>query len=349
MVNFTDYCENPSKYADSTPQYQQDMWNPLCDARNSLSKISAKQMLGYGDDVLQFGGKVLEGMIESLLTPEGAAMFIGTVGGPKLLKMFTKKLEQKALQTAEKAAEKAGETASEVCEDAATDLAEDEGGEMAANAMATTIAEEVGESAATLALEAEVMEAMVAVLGPIGVAIDVILMVQMIGQLIDAWDPLGFSKELSADQIDKMGNNFNDVFKRQYLSDFSTQTDEFNRNLYSGSQGWPVEYYADSSLKKYSLNKDGGLGTAKEEQILKFNYMSLYLKSLTVNSAGKPLFPRSKRKVPLPSSADAHPIMTSISKQMAGSNTVVENWFDKYFIFIVLLAIIFVIFIYTVK
>lgn len=144
------------------------------------------------------------------------------------------------------------------------------------------------------------------------------IIIQLLGAIIDAWDPNGYGEELDARSLEQFSNMFNDGFMRAFLSTASVGKDEFGRPIYFTQ--WPIEYYADNILNDELSSEDD------ENKI--FEYCLFYWNHLKINSNGEVIKYGDDKN--LPSNDDFSRYARSFSLLISDKNTAVANWLYKW-------------------
>jgi hypothetical protein len=170
-------------------------------------------------------------------------------------------------------------------------------------------------------------------------SVSVILLIQaivmLIGMILDAWDPHGFNKMLTGDDLTQMSNTFNAEFENIVLSSMVRTKGAFG-NPITMSQ-WPIEYYADNFLggengshdDKYWINR-------RVSHILDYTF------ALKMNSNGYDIIWPKGNQI---GQKSFDTIGDSIAMVMSDGNSVVGHWLAKYWIAILIILVAILIFI----
>ena len=331
MVSIEEYCKNPQEYQDSLPAETVAYYNDICKARKGVSNDWEKRVKKMGDKawdgvkgVGEFIPQFLGQMIEGILTPDGLKM-LAIFEGVSL----TSKIALNAILRA--IAKGVGD---EVME-AAAELATEAGAEFVSNAILTTaISQAVEEgTAASLAFEITSMTA-----EAVSVVAMVFMIVQLLGMIFDAWDPEGYNKMLDADIMEDLIVKFDQVFEQKFLSGVTGFKDSVGRPMFANV--WPIEYYADSMIMS-----DLPPGSTDVKQ---FDYHVQYFLHLQYNSDGyKIIWPRNMPN--LIDNSFFNKFATQYALMLGNSNTVVANWFKKYWIILAVVIIALIILLLVIK
>ena len=334
-VDFAKYCDDPAKYA-GLPKQERDYWNNVCSLTNGLNILDKNFWKNFGKEwkkLGKFGLKILNNMVNGIFSPMGLeylSIFMGV--------NLTGKAALFALRSfLQNAAEKGiAEAAAEI---AAKDGIEDISGVLIDVVVANQITAMVVEETAKLSTE-------IAVVDFIGEATDDVLIVQMIvqflGMIMDTWDPCGFDQMLTGSMLKQMSDIFNGEFETQVLSSISSTKGVFGKPVVMAT--WPIEYYADTLLPK-----ENGAYDDKYWVNRRLFHIFNYIYSLKVNSNGIPIY-WPPGGTPDSSNPDYWvDAKTSISYVISDDNAVVGQWISKWWIVLVLLAIVFVVFILLLK
>ena len=155
------------------------------------------------------------------------------------------------------------------------------------------------------------------------------MILMLISTIMDSWDPCGFDTEINSAAVSKFSNLFDTVFMEKILS-ISYYTPE-----------WPSEYYADSIITSSSyIDK-----TEYNKKIIK--YTTLYLSNLSTNSNG--IIVCTPPPQSLITMSDFDKLENQLMLLLADNNTVVENWFYRFWPLILFIVILIFIFIFAIR
>ena len=154
------------------------------------------------------------------------------------------------------------------------------------------------------------------------------MILMLISTIMDSWDPFGFDTEINSAAVSKFSNLFDTVFMEKILS-ISYYTPE-----------WPSEYYADSIITSSYVDK-----TEYNKKIIK--YSTLYLSNLATNSNG--IIVCTPPPQSLITMSDFDKLENQLMLLLADNNTVVENWFYRFWPLILFIVILIFIFIFAIR
>lgn len=317
-VSIDKYCADPQEYTNSLPQATKDYYNSICVAKSNISNSWKEQTEKLGLTIVEFPFT----MLQSILSPEGLkllSIFVGVdLTGKAALNGIYRTI--------------ASGIGPEVME-AATEMAAETGASFVNNAILTSVLANAIEEG-TFAARAFMITSMIAEMA--SATMTILTIVQILGAIIDAWDPEGYGNELDADTLDIIVDGFNDQFMTTFLSDVTSGKDEFGRP--TKYNVWPVEFYADYII-----------GDAKKDVYDKkmFLYMTEYLQNLKVNSDGDAIAWPTNTELIKPSVFDQY--ANQYSMIIADKNTIVANWVRKYWLILLTIAIIIVIILLFLK
>lgn len=320
-VDIDGYCNDPSKYF-NLPEKTRDYYNNICTLRTSVSKsTSGIDWSGVGNAI----PTAMVGMLQGIFSPQGLEMISIFMGVD-----ISGKLAMNAVLRA--IARGAGP---EVM-DAAADMAAKEGASFVNNAILTSVLSAAVEegSAEAIALSAAKIAADAA-----ETATGVLMVVQLLTAVLDAWDPEGFGNALDGTSMTTINTNMNSAFVTSFLSSVTAGTDEFGNPI--NTVTWPVEYYADNVIS--SEKKDVYRGKY-------FLYVAEYLRNLTVNSDGNPIIWPKDTNAPLINTSHFDQLSSRFSSVLANQNSVIANWINRFLpIIIIILVIAIFIFVFLIK
>lgn len=315
-IDINDYCKNPINYTYLPPQTRK-YYDHICQLRNTINKDWEEQLKKLGIAITSFPGE----FIMSIFTPSGLEMMSIFMGIDLSSKLALNGILRGIAR---------GVSADVM--DLATELAAEEGALFVNNAILTTVlADSVEEG--TLAATAFMITTTIA--ESISTIISIITIVQILGSIIDSWDPEGFGNELNAETLDIINREFDNEFISHFLSVVTVGNDRFGRPEHLTS--WPVTYHIDSLLAQ----------SGKKNQTKLFDYVFEYLSALKFNSNGEPLFPRQKGGELINPNLEKH--ADQISLLISNQNTVVAKWVRNNFLIIIIFAIFILIAIYFLR
>jgi hypothetical protein len=360
-VSINQYCDNPADYknvaglTNDTRAY----WDTYCAARIASRKAGMPSTGALSN----FNADLLVNLINGLMAPESLEIIGSMLGGIIALKLvkaaignFVKNgLSDVALKAAQdyiiKGGSKFAANSTGVFSgifgdsafvdkgvlDAAKSAAEDALAKSAAEGAAEAAAVEGAEFAGRYAVAACVDAA--EFIGDIASGIGIVMMVvQVVGMVLDVWDPCDLNEQLTASVIEVYNTSFNTAFRRNLLVSMESSRDSYGRITYSAI--WPVRYYAEKSAL-IPIKKD-------YYDAIHFSYMATYLDSLTYNSDGDPIFHPPPGHGTLLSNEVIKGLELSTFGIIGNNNTVVENWLIRWwplFVGAFILVIVILIFI----
>ena len=154
------------------------------------------------------------------------------------------------------------------------------------------------------------------------------IILMIISSIMDSWDPCGFDTQINSSAVSKFSNLFDNVFMEKILS-ISYYVPE-----------WPLEYYADSIITSSYVDK-----TEYNKKIIK--YTTLYLSNLATNSDG--IIVCTPPPQSLITMSDFDKLENQLMLLLADNNTVVENWFYRFWPLILFIVILIFIFIFVIR
>jgi hypothetical protein len=203
------------------------------------------------------------------------------------------------------------------------------------NAILKLVADDSAEVAADLAAVEFIGEA-------VSEVAEILMIIQLLGMVLDSWDPNGFNQMLTGSMVKTISDVFNAQFETIVLQSMTKTHGAFGKPVVLAT--WPIEYYADSLIAKetgayddkYWLNRTVGLT---------FDYIG----SLKANSDGVPIYwpPGGDQATKNQDTWDQ--FKDSVALVAADGNAVVGQWISRWWIVLLLLAIVFVIFILLLK
>lgn len=329
------YCDNLPDSANSPGITEQTKkyWSNYCELRQKIQN----QPMPSHKSLRQGGVDALEGMFNSLFTPQGME-FMSGLYGTKILYSSVKKAVGRFIENG----------LSKEAREVAINFIKNGGDEAVANAGAIAsdiksgiafvnidVATEAGYDATSTVLAGlfEVFDAIAGIL-------EAAMIVQMIGMIFDSWDPCDLNNQLDANALHSFSQSFNDQFRMTILQNISTMNDSYGRTIINGE--WPVEYFADQTvLQQYKQ---------KEYKKISTQLVLEYLNNLRFNSCGQPI-PKVRAGTGRLISNDT---INSFEKDslifFSDNNTVVSNWLYKWWpIFLGLFIVLIVLFVVIKK
>jgi hypothetical protein len=327
VVSIDDYCKNPEDWKSKLPTNVIDYYNTICTAREGTSQHKTN----IGDIGKAFGEELLH-MIQGLLSPEGIGLISAVMGinfaSKQMFEYFVKSLSKSLTgSVADAMAGMVAEGASEAAINCSAILS---------NFMSTLTLDAFGESAGKYALGtllkgAEMIGDIISEVG------DILLILQVIGMIFDAWDPCNLSNALDADTISTFNTAYDLTFRKNVVNIADSIQDVYGNSVLI--YVWPLEYFADK----------GFLAQAKEDYYspIRQKFMVMYLQSLDFNSDGEQI------NWPTGGNLVTNDILSGLGKTLAleaaDENTVVANWLSKwwpllaFFIMVLIIIIVFLI------
>lgn len=336
-VSIDQYCNNPSQYAndpgltDQTKKY----WNTICEARDEL-KNQKQTRTNFADGT----GGGIQNFIMGMFTPD-ALKFLGAFTGGIIIVSQAKKaivnwikdgLSADLVKVAEDFARAGGDIEAAngtlVLDGIWRRMAFDqliEGGE-----------EVVGYSAGRYAVTA-LLKALEELGGILNALLIVQMVIQIIGMIFDSWDPCNLNVQLNKDLLKEYGDSFNQGFRSQVLQSIGTVQDSYGQVIETTT--WPIEFYAERSVL-IPIKKSYYDGVA-------LRYAMHYINSLQYNSLGEPISWKSNAR--LINNNDLKQLENSIATALSDDNTVVANWFVRYWPVLLLLVIVLIVIFLFIK
>lgn len=326
VVTIDEYCKKPEGWKSKLPDNVIKYYDSVCKSRSGVNDKGTA--IG---DIGKAIPKALLKMLEGMLAPQSLALLgaaYGVVVGIKMafsvaVKSLTSGLPESITTAMDEMVE---EGVSEAAVNASVLLE---------NFMATMTVEMFGEAAGSYALGAllQAAEMMVPGLKWIGF---VMLFVQFLGMVFDAWDPCKLNDQLNAKAIDTFNGVYDKVFRLNVLPMVDSMKDAYGETfqLYV----WPIEYFAER----------GFLLQEKEDYYrpIRTKLMVRYLNSLDYNSDGQPIYwPKGGNLV---NNDQLKGMANTLALVAADDNTVVANWLAKWWplvVFAIVVLIIIIVFI----
>ena len=290
-----------------------------CDVECKLADDLVKASEGF----FKYSAETAMNIIASLFTPQGLKMLGIFTGVDVTAKVFYNAVARCIARGLGKDVMAA-----------ASKAAIDSGGELVTNAMLNTVitsAVKEGTIASFAFSGLKLIETVCSTL------MFIQMVIQLLGAIIDAWDPAGYGEELDARSLEQFSSMFNDGFMRIFLSTASVGKDEFGRPIYFTQ--WPIEYYADNIL-----NDD--LSSDDDESNI-FKYCLEYWNNLKINSNGEEIKYGDDKN--LPSNDDFSRYARSFSLIISDNNTAVAKWLYKWLPIVILLLALLIVLLILLK
>jgi hypothetical protein len=312
MVDLNKYCKYPLRYQ-NLPLETRTHYDHICSLKSSFGFDWKEQGSKLGLNLVNFPTN----FILSIFTPEGLEMLSIFMG----VNLTTKSSFNFLLRGISKG------VGPEVMETASA-LALERGALYVNNSILTTVLTSAVEEGSVAAMGLAVTKAVTAALSQLEV---VVIIVQTLGALIDAWDPEGFSNELDANAMDAINETFNSEFITRFLETVTIGKDKYGRPIHLS--GWPVEYHLDAMLAAEDPNPH------KDQNIKMFQYIVEYLDSLEYNSDGQRILHADPNDDTELIDASMFPKLSNqLVMTISDKNTVVANWVKTHW-FIILLGV----------
>lgn len=333
-----DYCKNPNDYkndpslTDKTKLY----WNQFCQLQKDLGKAKMPSNKNIG----QCTDQAFSQMIAGIFTPQGLEM-LSIISGAMILGKTAKAQLKKILGSWVK------NGLSEAQRDAVKQFVKDGGDYASANSGAIIdgitqdlvyVDVEVAEAAGYSGGRFAVSELLVGVADIIGKFVDFAMAVQLLGMVLDAWDPCNLNEELDATALKQMTLSFDSAFRTSMAISIQSTKDSYGNITLN--ETWPIEYYAEKSALIPFKNDYYGPRSQY--------YISRYLNTLQLNSNGSPIFhEKGGRAI---TNEDVNALESQLTGFLSDGNTVIQNWIIKWWpLLIGIVILIIVIFVYIRK
>lgn len=312
MVDINRYCKYPIRYQ-LLPQDTRTYYDHICSLKSSFDSNWKNQASKLGLSLLNFPVN----FISSIFTPEGLEMlsiFMGVNLTSKsslnfLLRGIAKGVGPEVMETAGA-------------------MALERGALYVNNSILTTVLTSAVEEGSVAALGLAITEAVTAAISELEV---VLIIVQTLGALIDAWDPEGYSNEFDADAMDAINETFNSEFITRFLETATISKDKYGRPIHL--IGWPIEYHLDAMLAADDSQP------RKDQNVKMFEYIVEYLDSLKYNSDEQLILHINPNdKTELIDDSVFPKLSNQLVMTISGQNTVVVNWVKTHW-FIILLGV----------
>ena len=302
LTGIQKYCCNPSKYKDDYPAQTINYYNSLCRSRKSAQAAWNHNHNRFAKDGRKAGDLALQ-LLSAMLQPESLAMLAAfhyvPLSAQKFRQNLVKKLEDwgdarkkaKAEEIAESTAEEGGSG-----EAVATNMSS----EIAAEALQETVWQDAAAYVVNLGAEA------------ISLAFEALMWVQLLGMVLDMWDPEHYGVLLDAKALQHVSDALNQGF--QGLMTGITTTDQYGFPISLAS--FPQEFFADGLFPQEDAD------FAKDTQTAMIQYNTAALKALEVD--------------PHPSDGSAPPpeywqkVKQTVDMILAEDNTVLANWMHRW-------------------
>ena len=307
MVNLYEYCKHPFRFQ-QLPVETRTYYDHICRLKESFNSKTQISKVGQGLTNLP------NVLVSSILSPEGLEMlsiFMGVnlttkVSLNLILRGIAKGVGPRVMEAASVAAVERGALYVNSC-------------------VLTTALTSAVEEGSAAAVGLAILDAVSVSLSEIEV---VVMIVQTLGTLIDAWDPEGYSEELTSESMSAINDAFNSDFITRFLSTTTIAKDKYGKPIHLS--GWPVEYHLDAMLA-------AGDSTPPQDQKLKlFGYIVEYLDSLEYNSDGQRIARDPNDVAPLIDESDFLDFANRIEITLSGQNTVVAKWIRTHWIIVLL-------------
>ncbi len=334
VVTIEEYCANPSAYVNKLSDFTRKYYDGICKAKQELSNIPPPSK---GEQIGEAIAKLPTGMIESFLTPSGLEMlgiFMGIEIAPKLL--------------AGGVLRAIGAGIGKSIADVTAELAAEEGGSyfLANNALMIKVLSNAAEEGSAAAFAITAVEAITTSLDVIGV---ILLIVQLLTAVLDAFDIGGWNEEMDAKSLQHIVDTMNSAFAEGVLSKLSTAASATGTKVIF--RQWPLEYYADLTILP------GAVGAPSQDLCVtkeKCSYDTIleeaafeYLGSLRFNSNGYPIvWPKGGR---LLNESDFQKLADHVDYIISDQNVIVALWIKRWWIVILVVVILLVIFILAIR
>ena len=102
---------------------------------------------------------------------------------------------------------------------------------------------------------------------------NILAVIQLLGMILDAWDPVGYGQELTAETLQHLVDEFNRTFQATFMNQVPIGSDEFGKPIYPDA--WPIEYIVPPDQE------------SEDENL--WLYIVEYLDNLKFNSDGYPI------------------------------------------------------------
>lgn len=308
-ISFYNYCKRPVDYQ-YLPESTRKYYDHICSLQNSIDSDWKKNAAEIGSAIAQLP----QNIISNMFTPKGLEVLSIFMG----IDLTSRAAMNGILRGIAKG------VGPEIME-AAASLAKTQGALFVNNSILTSVLASAVEdgSAAEIALMSTR-----AISTGATVVTSIISIVQILGNIIDSWDPEGYSQELNSDTMQVINDKFNEEFIDHFLSSVSIGKDRFGHEQHY--KQWPVEYNASTMLAAQAQHGD-------ERQKKLFLYITEYLGALEYNSDGEAMFPKQQGGE-LVNPAIFPELANSFELVVSNQNTVVLGWMKKHLVWIALIS-----------
>jgi hypothetical protein len=315
-----EYCKKPEDFKNNpsiTPTTRK-YWDQYCKAIDDLSSIKCPESKGFGN----VAPGVLEGMGLGLLSPEGLKMISMMVGGEwaigKLQKAIQAGFAKYGLTKAER--EMAKGLVKQGFKKAVLNDAIVSSKLFKSMAYVDIQVAKAGGYYAGRASMFRIVRFMNAFFKALTYIDLVSSVIQFVSIAFDAWDPCKLNQKMSASMLNDMTNTFNDTFRDACIGEVggSVFTNAYGEKSYLSK--WPVPFYAEETAL-VTQRKDY-YDTLHDQLIMR------YLNSLQFNSDGDPIYHYEGGH--LITDDELKGIGLNLVRLLGSGNTVVENWFYKW-------------------
>lgn len=332
-VTFEKYCDDPVGHKDAVPEQTRKNWDPLCKARSQIKTQQEniwKQIGGGFETAGNFTGQALYGAIIGIYSPQ-LWEYIGIFEGAKIsIKL--------ALNTFLRFLAKGyGVEIGEAVAKASSGIFFDSPALLLDSTVTATILREAIDETVERAIGITIAET---IAESTSVIFTIAAIVQVLGAVLDAWDPEGFDKLFDGDQIQDLSNDFNAQFITGILNNLSVIKSSSGVPIQIKS--WPIEYTFDHIIKADLCGKTKDYWTQRN---LIYNHN--YLNSLKYNSNGHPInWKMAGNRMHTTSQEFFNSQVYALNNVISDGNAVVATWLTKWWpvVLIILIAIIVVLF-----
>jgi hypothetical protein len=266
-----------------------DYYRRLCAARQDASDYWDEQLSKFGEGLMN----IPESFIMGILSPEGLEM-LGLALGIDLSGKFALNAILRGI---------AKGVGSGVM-DAAGVLAAKEGAIWANNVILTTVLAGAVKEGSLAAIAFRLTKMLSTAVSRVA---NILAVIQLLGMILDNWDPKGYNEELDAATIKHLVSEFNRVFQATFMNQVPIGSDEFGKPIYPDS--WPIEYIVP-------------IEESESEDNL-WLYIVEYLDHLKFNSDGYPIIKPPGGDLIFP---DWGQVADNIFLQWTSGNTVAANY-----------------------
>ena len=302
------YCKYPMRYQ-TLPSELKKRYSYICELKSSYTTDWKEQGAKWGENLTN----IPYNFIANMFTPEGLEMLSVFMD----INLTSKTSLNFILRSIAKG------VGPEVME-AANALALERGALYVNNTILTTVLTSAVEEGTVAAMALTITTTVSAALSGIEV---IVIIVQILGILIDAWDPEGYANEFNADAMTAVNDSFNSEFITRFLETVTIGKDKYGRPIHLAS--WPVEYHLDAMLASEDPRP------RKEQNLKLFEYIVEYLDSIVYNSDGQ----RILHADPHDTSELIHPrvfpkMSSQLMQMLSGHNTLVARWTKTHWIIV---------------